>query len=37
MTQAFAKRASETTEKASQEILDFIQAGFNPFPDELAD
>lgn len=37
LTQAFAKRASETTEKASQEILDFIQASFNPFPDGLAD
>jgi hypothetical protein len=37
MTQVFAKRASETTEKASQEILDFIQASFNPFPEGLID
>jgi hypothetical protein len=35
MTQAFAKKASETTEKAGQEILDFIQAGFDPFPEGL--
>jgi hypothetical protein len=30
MSQAFAKRASETTEKPSEEIMDVIKAGFNP-------
>jgi hypothetical protein len=30
MSQTFAKRASETTEKAGDEIIDFIKASFNP-------
>jgi hypothetical protein len=32
VSQAFAKRGSEKTEKASDEILNFIQASFNPIP-----
>lgn len=33
ISQAFAKRASETTEKAGDEVLDVIKASFNPFPE----